>query len=253
MRKIFATIVYFLVLALAGAAPVLALTFDEFQVKSQELVEEKIKPDEFLKLCNDVFSKDTGDDKNYLAYVYAMRSHAYWQKGDIKRAEADAKKSIEIAPEESLGHLVLLDAFTSGEKYEDAAKVLDHLIAGEKDRKQKAEFQQKAADLRLRANIMSPATLWNAFDGNEVAANKAYKGKIVPLKGKIAKFSSSIMGNPEIVFFIDGHGFNKVMCQFPKSAEEDISKMKKGQTVQLAGQCSGMIIKSVILKDCYFF
>lgn len=250
MQKFLMTIISILALTIFGTVSAWALTSEEFRTKAEEFMAEKIKPDAMLKLCNDTLAKDVGENKDYASDVYSMRSHAYWVKNDIKRAEADAKKAVELNPATIIGRAVLVDALTAGKKYEEAAKALESLAAEEKDREKKKGFIRGAEDLRLQAKMISPAALWKAFDNNEVAANDLYKGKSVALRGKIAEFNSSMMGYPEIDFFIDGYGFNRVKCQFSKSAKEAIAKMKKGQTIQLVGICRGMVIKSVSLDDC---
>lgn len=249
MRKTLLCSLCVLLLSLAGASAALALTFDEFRGKAAELIDHKTKPDAFIKLCNTVLAKDASDNAEYKAYVYAMRGHAYWQKNDLKKSQADAEQAIATNPETEMGRMILLDALSGQGKYEEAAKQADILAEKANDAEKKTYFAETAANLRLEAGAIAPAVLWKAFDDNEVAAEDAYKDKIVAVKGKIDAITTSPTGYPQVSFNADKYGIHKVVCEFAKESKPAIAKLKKGQQILIAGKCRGMVMKSVFLKD----
>lgn len=236
-------------LSLAGAGAALALTLDEFRVKADELFNRKITPDAFLKLSDDVLAKDVGDDLQYKGYVYAVRGHAYWQKKDFAKAQAEAEQAIAANPKTAMGRSTLIDALKSQGKFEEAIQQADILVANAENPEHKKVYEALAAQVRAESAAMTPAALWQAFDDNEVAAEDAYKGKTVAIQGNIHAITTSATGYPQVSFAVDKHGINRVVFEFSKDDKLQIAKLKKGQKILVTGRCRGMTMKSVFLDS----
>lgn len=244
----FVTTVFFCLILTVSSVTALALPFEEFKGKMEEFLDEKIKPDAMQKLVNEALTGDAKGNAEYESYVYAIRSNLHWLKSDNKKALTDAQKSVELNPKTLFGYMVLGDVLTSTEKYEDAAQALEQAAANAEEEKTKKSLLQAAKTLRLQGKAVTPTALWNAFDENEVAAEEAYKGKLVTIKGKISSITTSATGYPNVNFTVDRVGIHKVTCEFDKDARAQIGKLKKGQQVFISGTCQGMLIKSVFLR-----
>lgn len=250
MRKLFASALCAVMLVCMGFNMANALTFDEYRAKASDYLNDKIETKEFIKLTTDVLAKDVGDDNVYQGYALAMRAHAYRMTGDTKNAWADAEKSVEVSPTTIVGHLVLGDLLADEGKFEEAAIEVDKAIeASDEGDENRVVFAQYAFTLRAQANAITPVKLWEDFDSNEVAAEDAYKDKIVILKGKISAITTSATGAPQVKFNIDQHGFTHVVCEFDKDNRSAVAKLGKGQEIIIAGTCRGMMIKDVYLAS----
>lgn len=249
MKKLFASVLCAVMLVCVGFNLADALTFDEYRAKANEFMGGTGEPAAFIKLSTDVLTKDVGDDTVFQGYTLGMRAHAYWRAGDLKNARVDAQKAIEVAPKGYLGYIVMGDILAQEGKLEEAAIELDKLVALAGSEEDKQYFTQLAANLRAEANAITPVKLWEDFDSNEVAAEDAYKDKIVILKGKISAITTSATGAPQVKFNIDQHGFTHVVCEFDKDNRSAVAKLGKGQEIIIAGTCRGMMIKDVYLAS----
>jgi hypothetical protein len=100
------------------------------------------------------------------------------------------------------------------------------------------------------AIVVDPQRLVSAYRANEVAADMAYKGKILQITGVVESINKDFLDEPYIV--IGGHfqGLSGIQCCFTKADEPALSGLYKGQQVVITGRCSGMIMLSVFLKNC---
>lgn len=237
-----------LTLFLAAPGTASALTLEEFRSKAQEYLDGKTKAPAFIKLCTATLAKDTGSDKEYAAFVYAMRGEAYRQSKDFTKALPDTQKAVELNPALRQGFLVQALTLRDMGKLEAAADALEK-AAQNADAEDAATYRKSADKWRADAKTITPLALWQAFDSNEVAAEDAYKNKPVTLKGKIDGITTSPTGYPQISFNADRYGVNRVVCEFDKAARQKIATLKKGQQITLTGKCQGMVMKSVFVRD----
>jgi len=190
------------------------------------------------------------DPKNYMAYwvLAGVRMH----EGNLGEAERLTQKAVGLDPKNgSVGYIVMAEYVESEGKYELAAKYREKVLPYYDDPKKKEAALQKIETLRLKGHIITPATLWQAFHQNEVAAEDAYKNRRVALKGKISTITTGVFGAPEIAFAAGPYGMHQVQCDFPRDQRGVASKLRKGQTVTVSGVCRGMILQSMVsLHDC---
>lgn len=94
---------------------------------------------------------------------------------------------------------------------------------------------------------LSAQQLFDAYDENEVAADQKYKGKKILLTGIVESINKDIMGDCYIILKTNSF-INNVHCSI-KNANAAAS-VKKGQEYSFLGECSGLMMGSVILSDC---
>lgn len=97
------------------------------------------------------------------------------------------------------------------------------------------------------AIAISAADLYRAYENNEVAADNAYKGKLVAVTGKIESIGKDILDTSYVSLGIGKLSIGSVQCVF--SREGGLGNLSKGQTVTITGRCEGKMM-NVILKDC---
>jgi hypothetical protein len=94
---------------------------------------------------------------------------------------------------------------------------------------------------------ISAPDLYAVYKENEVVGDKKYKGKVLAVTGYVENISKDFTGNAYVVLnggqFLEG-----VHCTIKN--EDVAANIRKGSKVTLIGKCSGMIITSVVLKDC---
>jgi len=100
--------------------------------------------------------------------------------------------------------------------------------------------------VRIKSIVLS-----KEFEDNEVAALEKYKGKTFLVSANITSIESDLTGDPSL--HLNGSGyFNDPIAQFTKEQIVKISKLKKGQKIDLVCNLSTEIIGSVILDECFF-
>jgi hypothetical protein len=86
-----------------------------------------------------------------------------------------------------------------------------------------------------------------AYQENEVAADKKYKGKKILVTGVAESINKDILDQSYVTLTGDGY-FSNIHCTM--KSEDDAASIKKGKTYSFLGECSGLIIGSVMLDDC---
>jgi len=240
----------------AAKAPVATkpMTQEEFEAKRKDYMADKITNKNFIALCDKVLKDaEAAGSKDFTARVLNVRAYARIDAKDAKGAYADADKIIEIDPDNPLGYIVrlrVLEVLDREGKTDEAVGYIKKIAERTSDAEDKKQILQYAEDYPLLKKAIAPKALWKAFDENEVAAEDAYKGKVISVKGKIHAITTSVTGYPQITFAVDPYGVNSVHCELPKEARPEIAKLKKGKEVIIAGKCTGMTMKSVFLRDC---
>lgn len=115
--------------------------------------------------------------------------------------------------------------------------------------KQQQEEELGPVELRdVQYEYLIADDLTKAYDDNEVAANRQYKGAKVRIIGVIDNIGEDIMGTPYVA--LKGHKtFSYVQCMFDKEETKRLSELEKGQKVMIIGKVSGNIM-GPILREC---
>ena len=106
-----------------------------------------------------------------------------------------------------------------------------------------AEQQQKEATISISAD-----DLMQAYKDNQIAADQAYKGKILIVKGTINKMGGD---NQPFVLLDTNEPFKAVQCVFPRGSESSLASLRTGQTIRIEGRCDSMLYSmNVFLQNC---
>jgi len=99
--------------------------------------------------------------------------------------------------------------------------------------------------------IVDARTLCARYEANEVAADAAYKNRVVQVTGVITSIAKDIVDTPYIVLS-DGNpmGIGGVQCTFSDAHLGALAQMNKGDRITLKGKCRGRIMLNVLLRGC---
>lgn len=94
-----------------------------------------------------------------------------------------------------------------------------------------------AHDPNEKPIAIAATSLTKEYDGNELAADGKYKGKLVAVSGKITDIADTF-GN--VTVQLEGHDIvHTVMCNFNDAERSNVAKLTKGQQVTLTGRVEG--------------
>lgn len=221
-----------------------------FLAKALEYQKGTLAFPDFLSLCSAELTGDAKDDVGYQSEIYANRALAYMKQNHLEHAKADNAQALTLNPKSAratFNHgMILAQEGKHIEAYQHMKNAAAQAVSNPQIQ---SAFQKKADEYREHAAI-SAAALWKSFDENEVAAEDAYKGKPVMVKGVISSITTDVAGRPVVSFQTDKMGLATVNCVFPKDARATIAVLKKGQTVLIPGVCDGMLMRQVFVKDC---
>lgn len=74
--------------------------------------------------------------------------------------------------------------------------------------------------------------LYDAYQNNEIAATKEYKGKKLNIKGTILDFDQDLISKNPIIR-LDGNGIWGINCEFTKDTADEIASLSKGQSITI--------------------
>jgi hypothetical protein len=118
-------------------------------------------------------------------------------------------------------------------------------ITAEYEAKYKAQAEEEAKE--RAAQTVSAAQLKSMYAGNEVKADKMFKGNTFYVTGTITDISKDIMDN--IFVTLDGDdSLRGVRCYFDN--EDIAADFTKGQRVTFKGRGDGYVMLDVMMKDC---
>ena len=91
--------------------------------------------------------------------------------------------------------------------------------------------------------------LFSAYESNEVAADKQFKGKMLEVTGTISSIDSGF-GDGAIVQLSTGNDFQSVSAQGDDSFTDVAATLSKGQQVTMICKGDGEVIGSPMLGNC---
>ena len=120
------------------------------------------------------------------------------------------------------------------------------------DSKQTSVSNENSNKKQMEPELSISATeLINAYNENEVKADKMYKGKIVEVNGIVDGIDSD-MDDKAVVRLSDGDKFSiyTVSCYIDDENQDNACELKKGENVTIIGKADGEIIGEPVIKDC---
>lgn len=118
--------------------------------------------------------------------------------------------------------------------------VLVSTLGGKKDPVE----NKKAAAIEVTAT-----ELINAYEENEVKANKMYKGKELEVNGIISNIGETLGKKYVSLKVSNNKTLTRVQCMFPDEETEKLAELKKFDDVTIIGICEGCSI-NVVLENC---
>lgn len=108
-----------------------------------------------------------------------------------------------------------------------------------------------ASPVPVNTIAITASNLFAAYEANEVAADEAYKNKILKITGKVDTVGKDIL---DTMYVTLGSGvqysFGNVQCMFADEHKSELMQLHKGQTVTVVGTCNGKL-GNVLVKNCY--
>lgn len=98
---------------------------------------------------------------------------------------------------------------------------------------------------------VTAAQLYSAYDNNEVAADKQFKGKLLDITGTIESINSGI-SDQAVLELGTGEMFMTVSAEGDDSFTNTAATLGKGQQVHLVCRGAGEIIGMPMLDECVF-
>lgn len=183
-----------------------------------------------------------------LAYLLEV----YKTKKDTAQVDATLDAMLALEPE-GFGprymQLHIMAERGKADEYLPLCRKAARTIADEDGRK---FADRRCRETAARSRTVSPGALFKAFEDNEVAAEDAYKGKLVAISGKPGKIGTCPSGAPEVSFYVDASRIAAVLCQFPHDARAEVGKLKKGKPVTIFGVCRGMSMDAIVrIEGCW--
>lgn len=89
--------------------------------------------------------------------------------------------------------------------------------------------------------------LYQAYEDNEIAADKNYKGKLLEVTGTISDFGVDVFGTSYIKLDTGGP-FKDTQVFFKKGEDDKIAELSKGESVTVIGTGGGLVITSVVIN-----
>lgn len=107
----------------------------------------------------------------------------------------------------------------------------------------------ETAEVVEAALPVTATELYSAYEGNEVAADKQYKGKLLEVSGTVDAIDSSI-GDKAVVRLQTPNSFMSVQAQGDDAFTDAAATLSKGQQVTMICKGDGEVIGSPMLKNC---
>ena len=120
------------------------------------------------------------------------------------------------------------------------------------DSKQTSVSNENSNKKQMEPELSISATeLINAYNENEVKADKMYKGKIIEVNGIVDGIDSD-MDDKAVVRLSDGDEFSiyTVSCSIDDENQDKACELKKGENVTIIGKADGEIAGQPCIKNC---
>lgn len=100
-----------------------------------------------------------------------------------------------------------------------------------------------------QAILYSADQITDYYHANEVRGDNKFKGKTVYIKGRISEIKKDFMDNIIVTLKAGGeYSFNNIHCTMTDA--NVAANLEQDEVVTVKGKCDGLMMGSVILKDC---
>ena len=154
-----------------------------------------------------------------------------------------------------IGGLVIIGALgsvTGGNSNNKVSDSKQTSVSVENSNEQTSVSNENSNKKQMEPELNISATeLINAYEENEVKADKMYKGKIVEITGIVDGIDSDI-DDKAVVRLSDGDefSFDTVTCYIDDENQDKACELEKGQNVTIVGEADGEVIGRPHIKDC---
>jgi tRNA_anti-like len=121
--------------------------------------------------------------------------------------------------------------------------------AAETAERQAKEFAKKAERQAAKASAISAVDMVSHYDANEIAADQAFKGKKVAVKGTVGNIAKDVTGTMYVTLEGPDDTFRDVQCFFADSDANVLASLSPGQRLIVQCRCDGLFM-NVLLKEC---
>jgi hypothetical protein len=102
----------------------------------------------------------------------------------------------------------------------------------------------------LNLPTVDATELWRAYDANEVAADNQWKGKQLIITGEVAGISKDFT-DAIIIHLRSPNEFMPTQAYVRETSAPKAARLQKRQKIILTCTCTGKIIDSPVLRDCW--
>ena len=128
--------------------------------------------------------------------------------------------------------------------------------AAEREAKEAAEAdaEREAAESAAQAKIdgavkLTAAELWNAYNNNEVAAQRAFNDRDLLVSGTVASIELDFADDP-VVRFVSPNQYMQVSASFDETYEDRAAALSRGQALTVMCSRVSEIAGTPMLRDC---
>lgn len=99
---------------------------------------------------------------------------------------------------------------------------------------------------------LSATELINAYDSNEIRADKTYEDEKVEITGTIEDFGEAFLSDIYVIFDSnEKYVYTSVQALFKdKESIDKLAELDKGQEITIIGTVSGLSLTNIIVKNC---
>lgn len=113
---------------------------------------------------------------------------------------------------------------------------------------QKPEKTSEELRAEREKTTISPNSLINAYNANELSADESFKGKRFHVEGYVDNIGKDILGNPYVTLKTNDI-VKSIQCMIDDKAR--LAQLRKGEKITVLGECRGLTLGiSILIEDC---
>jgi hypothetical protein len=95
--------------------------------------------------------------------------------------------------------------------------------------------------------------IYNGYQGNAVAADQKYNGKLIATQGTVLKIDVDAQGRGVVIFSVGEFaefGLESVLCIVDNADKDRLATLAQGHAVALIGYGKGKVLNAITLEKC---